>query len=1044
MQYNYNCNKKSEKRRTIMNFRFDYHRSLANLHVGCEAPRAYYIPYQDEAAALRDNRSESANFISLCGDWDFRFYKSAESIEDFCCNGFNTDGFDKLTVPMSWQVKYERGYDTPNYTNQNYPFPIDPPHVPNNNPCGLYVREFTVTEAMLKQKSLYLNFEGVDSCFYLFVNNKFAAYSQVSHMTSEIDITPFVHVGSNNLKVLVFKWCDGSYLEDQDKFRFSGIFREVYILMRDTAHIVDIYARQEVSKDLSHADIDLTLTSNGKCDVSYKLICPCGDSVAEGKISVSSEGKALISVDSPVLWNDEEPKLYSLIITSGSETVCLFIALKRMETINRTIYINGKKVKAKGVNRHDSDPYLGYATPMDHMLRDLYIMKRHNINTVRTSHYPNDPRFLALCDRLGFYVVDETDLECHGVNTGYTESQKNWDIFTNSPEWTEAYLDRVKLMFERDKNHGCVIFWSLGNESGVGINQKLMADYLHERMPGCYVHCEDVTRRLIETEKDMEGREWDFVDVDSRMYPSTEDIEKNYLMNENCTRPFYLCEYCHAMGNGPGDFKEYWDLIYKHDCFFGGCVWEFTDHSVAIGENKYADPHYMYGGDFGDFSTDSNFCVDGLVYPDRRPHSGLLELKQVIKPFRVEEFDPETGKITIRNLRYFKSLDDMDFVYKVTRNGELISEGRNSCLSIAPGEAFTKALPISDIDRSGYCYLDISMRQNRHTEWAAAGYEVGFEQLVLSEEHSGSVTKRISDSVSTSMDEKNITVTANNTCYTVNRQSGLITSIVSDGRELLSAPIRPTIWRAPTDNDMYAKAEWIKYGYDRAITVCHGIVLGGTESNPVIEAEFALGAAARFCPILINAKYSFTANEGVKISMDVKVTENAPYLPRFGVEFLMPEDTEKLKYFGRGESESYVDKRYASRVGLYSTSVHEHFEHYVRPQENMAHAETKWVEIYSYAGHGLLAAKTSDGSDISFNASHFTPEILTNTAHDFELVPMKETCVNIDYRHAGIGSHSCGHPLKDEYRLKEKSFVFNCRLVPVFAENIDPFSYTDI
>lgn len=1025
-----------------MNFNFEYHKSLAALHVGTQAPRAYYIPYQSEEKAMKDDRTQSANFISLCGDWNFRYYPSLTEIDDFCCDSFTAEGFDKLTVPMSWQVMYERGYDTPNYMNVNYPFPINPPHVPNENPCGLYVRSFNVTEKMMKEKSLYLNFEGVDSCFYLFVNDKFAAYSQVSHMTSEIDITPFVVKGKNTLKVLVLKWCDGSYLEDQDKFRYSGIFREVFLLMRDHTHIVDIYARQEVSKELNHADIDLTLTANGSCDAAYKLLSPSGKEVAKGNVKVGNEGKALIQVENPILWNDEEPMLYSLIVTAGTEYICLFLGLKRMETINRVIYINGKKVKAKGVNRHDSDPWLGSATPMEHMLRDLYIMKRHNVNTIRTSHYPNDPRFLGLCDKLGFYVVDETDLECHGMT-----QLNHWDDLTDSEEWTEAYLDRVKLMFERDKNHGCVIFWSLGNESGVGRNQKAMADYLHERMPGCYVHCEDLTRRKTDSPakaEELKKKDLCFTDIDSRMYPTVDTIKKVHIDDKNSKLPFFLCEYSHAMGNGPGDLKEYWDYIYKTDCFFGGCVWEFTDHSVATGENKYSEPKYKYGGDFGDFSTDANFCVDGLVYPDRRPHSGLLELKQVIKPFAVTAFNLQSGKLQIMNLRYFKTLEDLDMLWKVTRNGRVIREGRIANPSIKPQAHRTFALPISDIVPDGYTYLDLSFVQNRTTEWADVGYEVGFEQITLSEKHAGGVTPHISDTVSTNMDEKSIIISAGDTVYTVSRSSGLLCSMISNGRELLKSPVRPTVWRAPTDNDRNVKNEWMKLGYDRAVTFCHYVKLTGTDEAPAVEAKLSLGAAARREILNLTVTYSFSTTSGVKISMDVNVSEEAEQLPRFGVEFIMPEDTERIKYFGRGEAESYVDKRHASKMGLFSTAVHEHFEHYVRPQENMAHADTKWAEIYSYAGHGILAAKVSGGKDISFNASHFTPKTLTETAHDYELTPMKETCVNIDYRHAGIGSHSCGSPLSERWRLDEKKFVFTFRIVPVFAANVDPFDYTDI
>ncbi|MBR3966844.1 MAG: DUF4981 domain-containing protein [Clostridia bacterium] len=1027
-----------------MNFNFEYHKSLSALHVGCEKPRAYYIPYQSEEKAKEANRSASTNFISLCGDWDFKYYNSVAEIDDFCAADFKTDGFDSLTVPMSWQVMYKRGYDTPNYMNVNYPFTMNPPHVPNDNPCGLYVRSFNVTEKMIKEKSLYLNFEGVDSCFYLFVNDKFAAYSQVSHMTSEIDITPFVSKGKNTLKVLVLKWCDGSYLEDQDKFRYSGIFREVYLLMRDPIHIVDIYARHEVAKSLDRADIELTLTANGKCDAVYKLISPAGEELSSGKIAVNKEGKALISINDPVLWNDEEPKLNALIISSGTEHICLYLALKRMETINRVIYINGKKVKAKGVNRHDSDPYLGSATPMDHMLRDLYIMKRHNINTIRTSHYPNDPRFLELCDRLGFYVVDETDLECHGMC--YTSCGRNhWDDLTNSDEWTEAYLDRAVRMFERDKNHGCVIMWSLGNESGIGKNQRVMADYIHGRMPGSYIHCEDMSRRIVRQNDSLLNSDeigTDFIDIDSRMYPTYEEMKNDHIERKGNDLPFYLCEYSHAMGNGPGDFKMYWDYIYKTDCFFGGCVWEFTDHSVATGDNKYAEPHYVYGGDFGDFSTDGNFCVDGLVYPDRRVHSGLVELKQVIKPFEVTNY--ADSKLQIKNLRFFKTLEDLDLFWKVTRNGKTINEGRIASLNIAPQTRRTYSLPIDSVEPDGYTYLDISVRQNKSTEWADAGYEIGFHQIALCEEHKGCAEKRISDVVFTEMDEKEIKVNAGDAVYTVNRSSGLITSIKASGRELLSSPMRPTVWRAPTDNDRNIKHDWMAKGYDRAVTFCHYVKLKGNDENPQIEAFLSLGAPAREVILEARVIYSFSAEAGVKIDMEVKVNENAIHLPRFGLEFIMPEDTEKLKYFGRGDLESYIDKRHASKIGVYSTDINKHFEHYIRPQENMAHADTKWTMVYSYAGHGLLAAKTEGGKDISFNASHYTPKQLTETAHDFELVPMKETCVNIDYRQDGIGSNSCGGPLTKEFQFNEKEFVFSFRIVPVFAENIDPFDYTDI
>ncbi len=539
-----------------MNFEFNFHKSLKTLHAGCEKPRAYFVPYSDEQTALADNRAASSRLLSLCGDWDFKHYASENHLDDFLADGFSTDGFDKLTVPMCWQSETGRGYDTPNYTNTKYPFPVDPPHVPAVNPCGLYVRDVFVPDEIL-EKEVYINFEGVDSCFYLFVNNTFAGYSQVSHSTSELNITPLLRKGYNNFKVLVFKWCDGSYLEDQDKFRFSGIFREVYLLARDKGHIKDIFVRPTLSEDYKKATLSVELTADKKLAVEYKLLSPSRIAIAEGK--TDTDAGISVAVDSPELWSDETPELYTLVIKCGEEYIVQNVGFKDLKIKNRVIYINGKKVKAKGANRHDSHPYLGYATPMEHMLEDLYIMKRHNINMVRTSHYPNDPRFPALCDRLGFYMCDETDLETHGMGTvGY------WDKLTDSEEWEESYLDRCERMFERDKNHVCVIMWSLGNESGMGVNQEKMYEYLHSRMPDCIVHCEDASRRWAEhTFQNRTNEPHRFLrdyhkcsDIYSFMYWNTKDCVELVLKNKKADMPLFLCEYCHAMVTVPETLRN--------------------------------------------------------------------------------------------------------------------------------------------------------------------------------------------------------------------------------------------------------------------------------------------------------------------------------------------------------------------------------------------------------------------------------------------------------------------------------------------------------
>ena len=1020
-----------------MKFKYNYHRDLSTLHVGCEKPRAYFIPYESADAAAQSIRGASARFVNLCGDWNFRYYPSVNNIDDFTGDSFDTSSMETMTVPRSWQSVLGRGYDTPNYTNVNYPYPVDPPHVPDDIPCVLYSRTFEMDDQSLESRNIFINFEGVDSCFYLFVNNKFAAYSQVSHMTSEIDITSYLTAGTNELKVFVLKWCDGSYLEDQDKYRFSGIFREVYLLLRDKVHIKDIYVRTELNTNYSQGVVSAEVELTGSAQLDYYLTTPAGDEISGGSIRLDNSGKFELIVPNPALWSDETPQLYKLYIKCGDEYICIPCGFRHIVVRDKVVYINGQKVKTRGVNRHDSHPILGSATPYDHMLRDLYIMKAHNVNMIRTSHYPNDPRLYDLCDMLGLYVCDEADIETHGM-----QRIANWDGLTDSPDWTEAYLDRAERMFERDKNHACIIMWSVGNESGVGRNHRAMADYFHARMPGCIVHSEDISRRLhnnlASEDKTVRANvECDYIDIESRMYPSPDECLRDYLTGKTYSKPLFLCEYSHAMGNGPGCLGEYWDMILSHDSFFGGCVWEFIDHSVAIGDNIYADPHYTYGGDFGDKPNDGNFCVDGLVYPDRRPHTGLLEYKQAIKPFRIEGYDSETGYIKIRNLRFFTDLSDLDLYWKFVRNGKTVSEGRLPALNIPAQKV--RRLKLATAPSGDDLTLDISLRQNISRPWADIGYEVGSHQIVVSE-FGGTRQLTIPATAKLSVNESDtaITVVAGETRYTVDKVHGLIASVIDHGRELITDPLTPTVWRAPTDNDRKIKANWYNEGYDRASVKCYSCALDTTDAtSAVVRAELSLGGHTKAPLLWISAAYTFYAAGGIKIDMSVKVRDGLPELPRFGIQFNMPEGTENLRYFGRGPVESYIDKRLASKLGEYTTTVTDHFEPYVRPQENMAHADTRWCAVTSLTGHGLLAVRTE--KPFSFNCSHFTPAQLTATRHNYELKPLSDTVVNIDYRHAGIGSNSCGPVLKECWRLSEKQFNFSVRLMPTFIADVDPY-----
>lgn len=993
----------------------NYHQSTETLHVGCEKPRAYFVPFPCGCASKNAERGESTFFKSLCGEWSFKFFKSVNDVCDL-----STEGSDKLTVPMSWQMALGRGYDVPNYTNVNYPIPYDPPFVPDENPCGLYSRKFTVPAAMAGKK-IYLNFEGVDSAFYVWVNDEFAAYSQVSHMTSEIDVTSLVHAGENEIKVLVLKWSDGTYLEDQDMWRMSGIFREVYLLFRDETHIRDIFVHCDLDDSFTDADFTVDVDVTGKAEVEWTLDCPCGETISSGKCEVDESGKIVVpTVKNAKLWSDEEPNLYTLTLHCGNEYITLPIGARRVEIKDGCVVINGKKVKAKGVNRHDSHHLLGHATPVEHMVRDIMIMKAHNVNMVRTSHYPNDPRFTALCDKYGIYVCDETDLETHGA--------RPWYALSRSPEWEGEYVDRVQRLVERDKNHPCVIFWSLGNESGWGQNHVAMHTWIKSRDTSRIVH--------------YEGANYDYndgkylrevTDIESRMYPNPTWCD-NYCKAPERDEPLFLCEYSHAMGNGPGDLRDYWEVIEANDNFFGGCVWEFIDHSVAIGD-RYGSPSFTYGGDFGDHPNDGNFCVDGLVYPDRRVHTGLEELKQAIMPVAVREVKP--GTVAIKSRRYFKSLSDISMAWTVKVDGKAVKSGVHPNLDIAPeAEEVFEIVPENELPACGTVTLDLSFRQNKPTEWADVGYEVGFAQFIYERAEKIKAAPALYP-VELCENREEYTVTVGETVYKISKFSGMITDICDNGEHLITKPVVPQIWRAPTDNDRNVQWDWRNSSIHNAKVKCYSTeVVKADENEAVILSKISLAAAPNEVVLRADITYTVKYGMGIKIACDVKWNIQKKHYPRFGMRLTMPEGAEQMRYFGYGPNESYVDKRLASKLGEYKSTVTENYEPYVFPQENSSHWGCRWADVHTVAGHGFLFTSCEP---FSFNASHFSPEQLTETRHHYELKREPETTVMLDMRMDGIGSNSCGPELAEKYRFNETEFSSSVTIKPVFAAEVNPY-----
>ncbi len=1006
-----------------------YHEDPSVLHIGTEAPHAYFIPYETRCKAKGNQRGTSAFLKSLCGEWNFKFYPNETAVDAFLENAVAFD--DTMTVPMNWQMKLNAGYDVPNYTNVNYPYPQDPPFVPDENPCALYQRTFCVEGAVLAQKKVYLTFEGVDSCFYVYVNNTFVGYSQVSHMTSEFDVSGVLHAGENDIKVLVFKWSDGSYLEDQDMWRMSGIFREVYLTYRDAAHIEDITVTQVIADDFSAADVKIALRCTGAVTADWSVTCGCGKDVADGAAKTDADGNAEISfrLDAPMLWSDEEPNLYTVMLHAGNEYIPVLVGIRKIEVRDKVIYINGKKVKARGVNRHDSHPVLGHATPIDHMREDLMIMKRHNVNMIRTSHYPNDPRLTELCDIYGLFVCDETDIETHGFGC-----DNDWSYLSKHPDWEKAYVDRVALMYQRDKNHPSIIFWSLGNESGSGANHAAMAAYLRAQDQSRLIHYCEIKK----------GSEYyASVDIDSDMYPNVADLRKR-LENGDMTKPYFMCEYCHAMGNGPGDFAAYWELIWERDDFFGGCVWEFTDHSVALEPGADGKPRFTYGGDFGDIPNDGNFCVDGLVYPDRRPHTGLLELKQIVAPVKGWSDDPISGVVTVKNTRFFRDLSDISMCWSLERNGASVASGTIAVLDVAPQEEKQYTLDLPKLCKCGFYYLNLTFKTNRAYPWADAGHVVREDQIQVAVPEQSKYTPALEgvwSRVSVTQDDWHAVVTAGETVYTFNLCTGLVEQIVGDGKQMLTEPMRPTLWRAPTDNDRNIRWNWKNQGYEDAVQKCYKAeVTEATDEKAVITCDISMSGKI-WRPVLRGqVVYTVYASGDMMVCYDLEKRENTMHLPRFGVVCVMPAGNEQMRYFGMGPMEAYADKQLAAKMGDYRTTVTDNYEPYVFPQENGSHVGTKWAMISSTAGHGLYFAGTAEHEDFTFSASHYSAEELTAKAHHWELEAAKETYVYIDYKQAGIGSSSCGPSLVEAYQFNEPKFSFTFRIKPVLVGDTAPFA----
>ncbi len=985
-----------------------FYRMLDALHIGCEEPRAYFVPSEsaEKACLAREN---SAFLTLLNGEWDFAFFNNVEEL-DIEADGFSSSVVcpDKMTVPFCWQMKLDGGYDVPNYINQDYPYPVDPPHLPDSIPCGFYRRKADFKKA--EGKRYFINFEGVAPCFYLWVNGKFVGYSQVSHNTSELEITDKLVSGENTFEVLVVKWCDGSYLEDQDFFRLSGIFRDVYILERDENYLKDIYVEYSFADDFSNVEINADVTLSGSAEISWALSSPCGCKVAEGKADSSFS----ISVESPVLWNAENPQLYNLLINIGNEWINLPLAVRKAEIKNRCFLFNGKKIKIRGINRHDSNPETGYAVSMEHMTRDLHILKQGNVNAIRTSHYPNDPRFLELCDKLGFMVIDEADIETHGM--GYNYGDWYWDYWaflSDTPEWREAYLDRARRLFERDKNHGCIIMWSLGNESGCGENHRQMANYIRSRKADAIIHYENAH---LEYQSRLCKDFSDISDVESRMYASLDYLD-SYLKNPENHKPFYYCEYVAAWSTG--DIPLHWGKFEDFDNYMGGCIWEYCDHAVNIGTPE--SPKYRYGGDFGDLPNDKIYCVDGLVYPDRRLRPGFHDMKITYQPFEVTYAD---GTIKVTNKRYFVGLDDLAFDWTVEKNGKAVMSGAVEKAEI-PARAEAEYKLFDHFETDGLTTLIIRFRQNSDTEWAEKGFEVGYKQFILSDA-AVSVETGKNDTVKYNESRTAIKISCGNTEYVFDKIAGKVISI-NNGKKLLADPIEFNIDRSYHLSNGFAD-EWKRARYEQAKQKTYSAeITEASDDKLVILTKVSFAAAAMPPAIRADIIYTFTADGKLNIAVDAKVTYNAPALPRFGLKITMPEGFENVTYLGYGPVETYADRFASQMISEYSTTATDCFEHYIKPQECGSHYKTKLASVRDSDGNGFTFADTSK-KGFCFKAIHYDDAQIHETKHDDELVALDETIVSLDYKFHCDNQEQAG--LEPWRKFEDKEFSFSYDIIP--------------
>jgi evolved beta-galactosidase subunit alpha len=987
--------------------------------------RAHFLTFPSKEKALLNNNRYTHAFKNLNGVWKFMFLDAPEySPEGFFNSDFDVTKMDDITVPGNWQLQ---GYGKMHYSDLWYNFPINPPYVPTENPTGIYKRTFFVEESY-RDKKIIIRFCGVDSAYHLWINGKEVGYSKVARNESEFDITDLIRVGEeNDVTVRVYQWSDGTYLEDQDMWWESGIFRDVEIIGVPKDGINDYKVIADLDDEYKNGifKVEAFLRTTKEVNVTFELV-DAGENTVFTKTVVAKEGKACIDevIADVNHWTAETPYLYKLFMTVEDdgqivEVIPQNVGFRNIRLNGETFLVNGVAIKFKGVNRHDYSPQNGRVVSREEIEKDIILMKQFNINAIRTSHYPNSYYLYDLCDEYGMYLIAETDLECHGF-----ELTGDYKWITDDPSWELAYVSRMTRMIERDKNHPAIIFWSLGNESAFGCNFRKMTDVAHEMDPTRLVHYEG--------DFDVES-----ADVYSTMYTWIENPKKPYLMKdiiEKSKKPHIHCEYCHAMGNGPGNLKDYQDLVYAHDKLQGGFVWEWFDHGIES-FTESGEKYYRYGGDFGDDPSNKDFCIDGLIMPDRTPSPGLYEYKKVIEPITTTAVDIQKGIINLLSRYDFANLDRFNLVYKVMEDDVILQTGFMAVPSIEARANKDITLPYDlsaiKVKPGAHYYVNISYQLREDTRYASSGHELATAQFELPLYKEGIVV-RPEGILNVEKEHTTLHVKGANFSLDFNLVNGNLMNIVRDGMQVLSKGPRLTLWRAPISNDMEIIDKLKKVYF---LHLEHEVVMNidyHMEGN-ILKVEVDTINSTTNSAWHFKTKYVYTVCPSGDILIDVEGTPSgrvdlAPdMLPRIGVSMHLDKSMEHVRYFGMGPGENYADSKEAAQMGLYANTVDGLFTNYVIPQENGNHMGCKWVSMTNDRGMGLLA---STEGDFNFSASWYEDKDLDDAKHTCDLVKRDYIVFNVDYKQNALGTNSCGQWQLDKYRAKFEDFKLSFRLTP--------------